>query len=532
MNIFQFKAVIFSFVISLILIISLFFLIEQHSVIQIEINKQYYQRKDIERNILPKLNDNIKKRHYLLHSRYNSFQNFIIYLEEINRKSKSHYSLILQQNKSIQEYMFSTLNNALINSSLWGIDSLSIMNSLEMLTLKEQKILDSIYLAEDKFQKYLNRNKNDINEYDIAEISRFSLNKNSQLKSINNLINKESLINTEIIQKINIYSRYSKLANIRIFTYMTILLLIVFILLLVYSIRYFIQPLIIMDNASRKIISQHTSLKEIHIPYLGNNYYGRLGLAIRKMVTYLSEIDVVKGNILSQVTHDLKSPLATVGQGLEILYDDSYGKLSEKQKEIIKLMGSGYTTMSKLINNLVNAAKIEYDSYKIHFSKFDLVPLFKEVLNEYYLTLKKKNIKIYFNRKRWKKFVVAADHKGLEDVLRNLIGNAIKFTPENGEIYVELDLINYDVYIKIKDTGIGIPHEDLDKIFEKLYRAKNSKKISVQGTGLGLFIVKNIIQKHNGEITVHSEVGKGTVFEIHFPRFQSSREIIDVEEGN
>lgn len=290
------------------------------------------------------------------------------------------------------------------------------------------------------------------------------------------------------------------------------------------SLTILYRPVVALDDLAGKLLDKTVSIKNIHIPNFGENSFGKIGLAIRKILNYISDVDLVKGNIMSQVTHDLKSPLSTLKQGLEMLNDSSYGDLTSQQKEIINLMDSAYNNMNKLVNNLLDAARLEYDVISLKLSKFDIIQLFRDVFKEFTHQLREKKITIHFNRKNRNTLDVIADKERIRDVVRNLLSNAIKFTPEHGKIYIELDLKAGDVYFKIQDTGIGIPRDELTKIFEKMYRAKNSNQISVKGTGLGLFIVKNIISRHNGEIFVESQLGVGTAFKVYFPRLLTKPE--------
>ncbi len=205
-------------------------------------------------------------------------------------------------------------------------------------------------------------------------------------------------------------------------------------------------------------------------------------------------------------------------KSIDLLAGESYGKLTKEQKQVVEILKKGYDQMNHLVQNLLDAARMEYDVLSLKLEKFELLQSTMEIFEEFRIPLIEKNIKIKYNFHQRQKLGMIGDEERIKDVLRNLLGNAIKFTPENGKIYVEIDLREGDVFIKIQDTGIGIPAKELDKIFEKMYRASNSKSISVKGTGMGLFIVKNIVKMHKGEIFVKSQLGVGTTFEIYLPR--------------
>jgi signal transduction histidine kinase len=332
------------------------------------------------------------------------------------------------------------------------------------------------------------------------------------------LLLKWVIVNEDIRKDLN--AILNSLYNKNLFILLLLLLLnaamygiMIFVLLSIFT-----RPLVELGELSSKINSGEYSLKHIHIPHFKDDFYGKISMAFRSLLNHIEEVDRVKGSIMSQVTHDLKSPMATMKKSIDLLAGESYGKLTKEQKQVVEILKKGYDQMNHLVQNLLDAARMEYDVLSLKLEKFDLLQSTMEIFEEFRIPLIEKNIKIKYNFHQRQKLGMIGDEERIKDVLRNLLGNAIKFTPENGKIYVEIDLREGDVFIKIQDTGIGIPAKELDKIFEKMYRASNSKSISVKGTGMGLFIVKNIVKMHKGEIFVKSQLGVGTTFEIYLPR--------------
>ncbi len=522
MNILQFKSVVFAFIVVLLIISGAMTLVEHHFYLQNFIENQIEIRKEGDKILLPALIKKVKKRRYLTVKESRTVNIYLMKLKEINGKSlKDVENLFIFSKRLENKNIVSGFNGFLIKATAWGIIDRETAHLLQERISAEHAALMKIKKLEREFADFIDQNLQRYSSRIPGVSAEFENNKNIRLDYLRDSYLHYREVNNNIMELLKPYAEAASQSHLRLFTYVLFTIILSLIALMIYTLQFFMRPLKIMDEVSNSVINQNRSLKDIHIPFLGNNPFGRLGLAMRKLLTYIAEIDVVKGNIMSQVTHDLKSPLGTIKQGLDILKDASFGEMNEKQTEIVNLMYSGYNSMNSLISKLVDAAKLEYNSYRVEYEKFDLIKLIKSIFNEFYFDLVNKNIKIYFKKPKWQSFYIVADRAGLQNVMRNLLSNAVKFSPENSKITVKLGLKDYDVYLSISDEGIGIPPEEQDKIFDKLYRARNSGEISVKGTGLGLFIVKNIIQKHNGEIVVKSTLHKGTTFEIHFPRFQT-----------
>ncbi|MGA2915180.1 MAG: PAS domain-containing sensor histidine kinase [Sedimentisphaerales bacterium] len=229
----------------------------------------------------------------------------------------------------------------------------------------------------------------------------------------------------------------------------------------------------------------------------------------------LAQIMEMKSQFISTVSHELRTPLTAIKEGLNIVLDGIAGRVKKKQKEFLNLASRNVDRLSMLINDVLDFQKLETGKIKFDFSPHKIA----ETVREAYETMKlfaQKN-KIDLTIKLADDLGEAIfDHNRIIQVLTNLLSNAIKFTPQGGKVSLEVIRQQKEIIITVSDTGMGIPKEDLPKIFERFYRVKRLGK-EIQGTGLGLPIVAQIISQHSGRILVESELNKGTTFTVYLP---------------
>jgi PAS domain S-box-containing protein len=228
----------------------------------------------------------------------------------------------------------------------------------------------------------------------------------------------------------------------------------------------------------------------------------------------LLESDRIKSDFVSSVSHELRTPLASIlGFSSTILRDK---KMDEKVKEeFINIIYQESQRLSKLIEDILNISRIESGRVTYHLQRMPFNPILTEVVEVHQMLAEDKGIQL--NRDCSDETIeIMADHDAMKQVLTNLLGNAIKFTLNNGKIDVILEKSDSKVIFKISDTGIGIPEEEQQKIFDKFYRVYRPG-LEIQGTGLGLSIVKEILDAHQAKIEVSSQENKGTTFKLVFP---------------
>lgn len=227
-------------------------------------------------------------------------------------------------------------------------------------------------------------------------------------------------------------------------------------------------------------------------------------------------IDELKSEFISIAAHQLRTPLTAIKWSLKMVMSKETGKLDQHQQELLEQGYRSNEKVIKLVNDMLNVSRIEQGRLNYSFDHHDIQDIVDSVTND--LEQEINNKQIDFNYKRPKKLPkIYMDKEKMNLVLQNLLENAIKFTPKKGKVSLRIMASKEKVTIKVKDNGVGIPKKNQDNLFTKFFQAENVKKMKIEGTGLGLFIVKNIVDKHRGDIECNSEEGKGTEFIVTLP---------------
>ena len=236
-------------------------------------------------------------------------------------------------------------------------------------------------------------------------------------------------------------------------------------------------------------------------------------VAILHDVTHFKDLEKVKNEFIATASHDLKNPITTIS-GFSSLLEQA-GTLNPQQHEFLNYIKSASSTMTELVQNMMSLAQMDLDIQK-KYAPVDMQKLMKEMADEFTLQAEKKNQNLKFTPLS-APVHVSGDPLQLHQLLRNLLGNAIKYTPTGGEIKIAARVDDSQISINVQDNGFGIPATDLPFIFDRFYRVREGKANEVEGNGLGLAIVKSIVEGHNGTINVESETGKGTCFSVSLP---------------
>lgn len=247
-------------------------------------------------------------------------------------------------------------------------------------------------------------------------------------------------------------------------------------------------------------------------------------------ITREKEIDKEKTEFVSLASHQLRTPLSSVNWYAEMLLAGDAGRLTKRQKEYAEEIFAGNQRMIGLVNSLLNVSRLELGTFSVNPEKVDIVALAFAAIDEQKLQIKRKKLKVTTEFPDERPCEVTADPKLLQMIFQNLLSNAIKYTPEKGQIQVVVEKHTEKILIKVTDSGIGIPKDQQDKIFTKLFRADNVKEQDMEGTGLGLYIIKSIVEASGGEIRFDSKQDKGTTFFVTLPasgmrRREGSREL-------
>lgn len=224
-----------------------------------------------------------------------------------------------------------------------------------------------------------------------------------------------------------------------------------------------------------------------------------------------------RSEFITVASHQLRGPVTDINWALQSL--NAAPELSETDKLIVENAGAASQNLLRRIEDLLNIAKMEDSQFGYDFQELDMADFVEAVLSEVLPAAKKTGVKIYFDRPATPLPKVTIDPKRLSLALVNILENAIRYNVENGEVIVKIDTMADKPFlvVSVKDTGIGIPPEARQKLFTKFYRADNAVKAQTEGSGLGLFIAKSIVAAHGGEISVESEVNRGTTVSFALP---------------
>lgn len=224
-----------------------------------------------------------------------------------------------------------------------------------------------------------------------------------------------------------------------------------------------------------------------------------------------------KSEFITVAAHQLRTPLSGINWTFEAL--SKITTLSPGDKELVKNGALATANTLKIVNDLLDVSKIEEGRFGYNMENTDLVSFVSDILVNANLMAKEYGVNLYFDKGADPSIIVKIDPAKLGMALSNIVDNAIKYNIKNGSITVKLEKLQDKPYVQISviDTGMGIPASDVGKLFKKFFRAENAVRVRTEGTGLGLYITKNIINRHGGNIWLESEVGRGTKVYITLP---------------
>ncbi|MBL8050740.1 MAG: GAF domain-containing protein, partial [Anaerolineales bacterium] len=240
-------------------------------------------------------------------------------------------------------------------------------------------------------------------------------------------------------------------------------------------------------------------------------------VCIMRDVTHFKELDTMKSEFVATVSHDLRSPL-TLMRGYATMLD-SAGELNEQQHGYVKKIITGVENMSRLVNNLLDLGRIEI-GVGLQVENVTVLDVIERVTSALHLQALQKNISLQLELSKDMPNAIEADQALLHQAVYNLVENGIKYTPEHGSVIIRTISEPNALVFAVQDSGIGIPADDLPRLFEKFYRGKQREARSQPGSGLGLAIVHSIAESHRGKVWVESEVGKGSTFYLQIPLVQ------------
>ena len=248
-----------------------------------------------------------------------------------------------------------------------------------------------------------------------------------------------------------------------------------------------------------------------------NEEISSFALLKQKEIDELKKLEAFRKEFIADVSHELKTPIFAAQGFVHTLIDGAVDDKNVRHK-FLKKAAKSLDGLDSLVQDLLTLSQIETGDIKMKFDQVDLVKLCEEVVEQFEEKAEQKKIKLKLLDSKHSKIFVHADEKRIDQVITNLISNAINYTPEGGEVTVSFDEGKKNVTTIVTDTGEGIPKQHLHRIFERFYRVDKSRSREKGGTGLGLAIVKHILDGHNSKPEVQSEVGKGSEFSFKLPR--------------
>ena len=240
-------------------------------------------------------------------------------------------------------------------------------------------------------------------------------------------------------------------------------------------------------------------------------------IAVIQDITEHVKLDNMQKELVADVSHELKTPITSIMGYADTLLEGGYDE--ETQTKFLNVIASESRRMARLVTDLLTLSRYDSNKKKTQKETFDLGDLVKQCQEKLAIEIKKKGHTV-------NSFVTAdvppvyADKDDIERVVLNILTNSIKYTPDNGEIKIYVGFVYNDAYIKVFDNGIGIPEDDLSRIFERFYRVDKARTREMGGTGLGLSIAEEILDKNGGSIDIKSKVGEGTEVVIRIPTKQ------------
>ena len=273
-----------------------------------------------------------------------------------------------------------------------------------------------------------------------------------------------------------------------------------------------------------------------------NDEFSQVARDFNKMTSRLNELDELKKGFVSHVSHELKGPLASMRETIQLLLEEIPGPLTDKQKRLLELNLQSGTRLTSMIGNLLDLSKTEAGAMEYELKSQDLTPLVRTAIAELEVQAQERQVQITADAPE-QPLVLECDGDRIVQVVLNIVGNAVKFSPRHAAVNVSVEKINgipestpdrfrqllagsekdgYFGLVTVSDSGPGIPDSDKEKVFEKFHQVKQGKKIAGQGVGLGLSICRTIIQAHRGAIWVEDNPGGGSRFKLLLRRGDSS----------
>lgn len=453
----------------------------------------------------------------------------------------------ITQLRQLEEVTRSILNidNRLadLEQKLTGVLLSMIEYEKKFVIIKDEKLYDNFLLAKDDFDKYLNEltslaNTAQLKSF-IMEIiqhhQRYQFLFDEEVRYLKSAQNypgswykqeKENTVNgiMNVLKKLRAYNQqnvYDKVIGLgeaevnasKVAIVMGLGSLIIGVFISIFITISITKPLSALEEKTREITRGDfgTELNLSSPPEMR-----ALAQAFNSMYVKLKEVDRMKSDFFSLMSHELRTPLTSIKEGTNLLIENLKGKVTEKQKRLFTIIVEESNRLINLINSLLDLSKMDAGMMKYSFTQANIAPLITMVIREIEPLADTKNIKLETEISKELPHV-KMDIERILQVLRNLIGNAVKFSRNYGYVRVFARQIDQGIKISIVDRGTGIPEENLTKIFDKFQQTTLVSPGKIRGTGLGLYIVNRIIHIHGGKVWVESTSEQGSIFTFVLP---------------
>lgn len=280
-----------------------------------------------------------------------------------------------------------------------------------------------------------------------------------------------------------------------------------------------ISSMQLMDFESREIVLKDPMKRVLEVTSvpLRDTDNRKIGtMWVLHDITEEKEGERLKTEFVAVASHQLRTPLSGLKWALNMILDKTYGPLTQEQEELLKRSLQTSEELIGLVNDLLDVSRLEEGRFDFKFEPVDLQKLAEEIISGLRSNIEKGRLDFSLEKSS-EKLLVEADRSRIKMAFQNIIDNAIKYTLPGGFVRIRIATRDAGVLFSVEDSGIGIAKEDQKFIFNKFFRARNAIKLQTSGSGLGLFIVREIIRYHNGRVWFESEEGKGSIFYLQLP---------------
>jgi signal transduction histidine kinase len=282
------------------------------------------------------------------------------------------------------------------------------------------------------------------------------------------------------------------------------------------------RPIRELDRGMRRVADGDFKAS-LTIPADRSDEFGTLSASFQDMTRQLAELDKLKAEFVSVASHELKTPINVIIGYTQLLREELYCPLTDKQRKVADVLENQSKTLARLVSQLLDVTRFEAGAGKLEVRPIDLNHMLHQLEQAFQVLADQRGIRFNVVAHDGLPGTVHWDADRVNEVLGNLLSNAFKFTERGGEVQLTVIPTDHSVQMEVRDTGAGIPPEQLPRIFEKFFQADNQDAAAHGGSGLGLAIAHTIVQAHGGQIACDSTLGEGTTFTIVLPEQATSR---------